>query len=128
MDLGLQPLHVPAGWRIDWNSLYEVDPSEEQINAGYFGGSSLFLASHLHRRFLIDVGWRPEDDPGGCFRMQVVYAPWERTPQGRRKKDNRLDFDWEHPVHEFQTCSRFELVKELEVWLVRCANWIREGS
>jgi hypothetical protein len=128
MDLRLQPLRVPAGWLIDWNTLYEVDPSEGPLDGGYFGGSSLFLASHMHRRFLIDVGWQPEDDPRGCYRMLVVYAPWDRTPKGRRKKVEGLGFDWANPVHEFQTRFRPELVKELEAWLMRCANWVREGS
>jgi hypothetical protein len=80
MDLRLQPLRVPAGWRIDWNTLYEVDPSDEQINAGYFGGSSLLLASHVHRRFLTDVGWRPEDDP------EAASASRSYTPRGSGRR------------------------------------------
>ena len=37
-------------------------------------------------------------------------------------------FDWANPVHQFQTRSRSELVKEVEAWLVRCADWVPEGS
>jgi hypothetical protein len=121
-------LRVPAGWRIDWNTLFELDPTEENVRRGYFGGSSLFSATHEHRRFWIDVEWRPEDDPAGCYRMRIEYAPWERTERIRRRKDIELHFRDAEVVHQFQTPSRAELVQELETWLLRCAEWVREGS
>jgi hypothetical protein len=128
MNEDLQPLRIPAGWEIEWNTLFELDPTEEAIAAGFFGGSSLFLATHPRRRFLIEVAWRPEDDPGGRFQLRVVYAPWNRTPEARRRKGGELDFDWAHPIHQSETRSRAELVRELESWLNRCAEWVREGS
>jgi hypothetical protein len=121
-------LRVPTGWRIDWNTLFELDPTEENVRRGYFGGSSLFSATHENRRFWIDVGWRPEGDPAGCYRMRIEYAPWERTERGHRRKNVELHFRNAEVVHEFQTLSRGELVRELENWLLRCAEWVREGS
>jgi hypothetical protein len=115
MAAPLQPLRVPPGWLIIWNTLFEVDPTAENIHAGYFGGSSLFLATREHSRLSVDVAWRPEDDPTGEYRLKVEYAPWERTEKGRRRKDVPLDFRNARVVHEFHTRDRSELVRELEM-------------
>lgn len=128
MAEALQPLRVPPGWRIDWNTLFELHPTVENVRRGYFGGSCLFSAIHRHHRFWVDVQWRPEDDPAGCYRMRIEYSPWERTEPGRPRKDVALHFQDSEAVHEFQTRSRSELVRELEAWLMRCAEWVREGS
>ena len=56
IEVGLQPLRVPAGWRIDWNTLFEEDPAEPaNANGYYFGGTNLFLATHAVRRRAIDI-------------------------------------------------------------------------
>src|SRR5262245_28254672 len=78
----LQPLRIPAGWFVRWNTLFEVDPTEVNVRRGYFGGSSLFLAIHERRRLSIDVEWRPEDDVTGEHHLKVECAPWERTAKG----------------------------------------------
>lgn len=121
----LQPLRVPAGWLINWNTLEQVDP--EDAEGGAFGGSSLFMATQEVRRFRIDVEWRPEFDPEGSYCLRVEYAPWERTERGRRRTDVPLHFRDAEVVHRVETRSRAELVRELEGWLWRGATWEREG-
>lgn len=121
----LQPLRIPAGWLIQWNTLEEIDP-EQGISEGY-GGSSIFLATNETRRFRIDVEWRPEFDPEGRFHMRVDYAPWERTDRGARRSDLPLHFRHAELIHEYATRSQAELVRELDAWLWRCAIWMREG-
>lgn len=122
---GLQPLRVPAGWLVNWNTLLELDP--EEAEGGAFGGSSLFMATHEQLRFRIDVEWRPEFDPDGRYELRVEYAPWERTERGRRRTDLPLHFASAEVVHEFATRSRAELVRELDEWLWRGGTWVREG-
>jgi hypothetical protein len=122
-----QPLRLPAGWRIDWNTLFEVDPTEVNVQAGYFGGSSLFSATHEQMRLWVAVEWRPEDDPAGEYRLRVEYAPWERTETGRRRKGVRLDFHGARVVHEFRTRARPELVRELEEVLRGRPEWIEHS-
>ena len=73
----LQPLRIPSGWLVQWNTLDEPDTDDGYAEAP--GGSSLFSAVNEARRFWIDVEWRPEFDPEGSFRMRVEYAPYERT-------------------------------------------------
>lgn len=122
----LQPLRVPPGWRIDINNLVELDPTAENID--YFGGSSMFSATHEPRRFWIDVEWRPEFDVNGEFRLTVQYAPWQRTERGRRMTNAPLHFrDAEH-VHTFTTRSRHALVNELHAWLFKCTLWVKEDN
>ena len=115
-EVPLQPLRIPPGWRVNWNTLFEIDPTPESAARGFFGGSSLFAATSVLHRSAIDIEWRPEDDPAGSYYLRVLYAPWKRTPKGRRVNDGRLDFDWTDPVHTFETRSRSALVAELEKW------------
>lgn len=123
-DLRLQPLRIPGGWQVAWNTLYATSSAEK----GEFGGSSLFHAINEGRRFVIDVTFRPEFDPEGRFRLAVIYQPWPRTERGRRRTDVpfRIGEDAEE-VHDFETVSFAELVAELEAWIGRCSGWAREG-
>lgn len=127
MAAPLQPLRVPAGWRVTWNTLFELDPTADNVRRGYFGGSSLFSAVHDHLRLSLDVEWRPEDDPSGEYRLKVEYAPWERTDRGRRRKDLPLDFRGARVVHQFRTRECAELVRELEAALVTRPDWVEHS-
>jgi hypothetical protein len=123
--LGLQPLRIPAGWAIGWNTLYATSSAAK----GDFGGSSIFNATNAGRRFNIDVTFEPEFDPEGEFRLVVLYQPWPRTEGGRRKGDAPFKLDAEaETVHDFATRSWPELVAELEKWIARCSVWAREGN
>jgi hypothetical protein len=31
-EIDLQPLRISAGWQVEWNLFYEVDPSEKRCN------------------------------------------------------------------------------------------------
>lgn len=126
-DVPYQPLRVPTGWRIDWNTLFELDPTEKNVRRGFFGGSSLFSATHEALRLWVDVEWRPEDDPTGEYCLRVEYAPWERTERGRRRKGVPLHFGNARLVHEFRTRDRAELVRELEAALRARPEWIEHS-
>jgi hypothetical protein len=108
-----QPLRIPPGWHIDWNTFFEIDPSEKSILAGFFGGSSLFASSNKERRVSIDLEWRPEDNLAGEYVLSVYYVPWERTEKGERRK---VEINWGNSrlVYTFGTANRLELVRELE--------------
>ena len=120
----LQPLRIPAGWTIGWNSLYASSRAEN----GEFGGSSLFNATHPGRRFNVDVAFEPEFDPAGEFQLVVTYQPWPRTESGRRKREP-FRFDGQSEVvHSFATKSFPKLVAELERWILHCSSWSREAN
>lgn len=127
MDVPLQPLRVQPGWQIDWNTLFELDPTEANVQAGFFGGSSLFSATNKHWRLWVDVEWRPEDEPAGEFQLRVECVSWERTENGRRRKGVPLDFRNAKVVHQFRTRSRVELVRELKsVFCIR-DEWVEHN-
>lgn len=121
--LELQPLRIPSGWTIGWNTLY----ASSSVEKGDFGGSSVFNATNPGRRFNIDVAFEPEFDPAGEFHLRVLYQPWRRTERGRRKGEAefRIDSDAE-TIHSFATSSYSTLVAELERWIARCSVWARE--
>lgn len=127
MNTVLQPLRVQPGWRIEWNTLYELDPTNENVQAGFFGGSSLFYATYLSCRLAVDVEWRPEDDPNGQYNLRVEYLPWERTEEGRRRKGVPIDFRNARVVHEFSTRIRLELVRDLEAVFCIPREWVENN-
>jgi hypothetical protein len=127
VDETFQPLRIPAGWLVVWNVLFAVDPTEENVRLGFFGGSSLFAAVHEGLRLNLDLEWRPEDDPAGEYQLTVEYAPWLRTARGRRRKGVPLDFSGARVVHEFHTRDRTELVWALEAALVTRSEWVEHS-
>lgn len=122
--LEIQPLRIPAGWTIGWNQLLvTMDADKTGI-----GGSSIFFATNVGRRFNLDVEFRPEFDPEGAFHLTVLYAPWPRDARGRRLKDAPVAFGLDaEVVHRMETRSYPELVEALEYWIARCTVWTREG-
>ena len=124
MALTLQALRVPSGWEIHWNIFYEIELSQESVDAGLFLDERLlFWAVHPKRRFGLSMEWRREPKPIGQFYLDVLYAPRQLTPQGRQDKGSPLDFAPE-PVHRFESMSQSEMAREIEVWLSRCAELV----
>ena len=119
MGVALQPLRVPVGWRIEWNTLYEEDPTEPANAQGYYhGGANLFLANHPARGRAVDVEWRADDDrpTAGRYRLRVLRLV-AVDPAARKRRGGEFEADWQTPIHTFETFSRPELVAELEAWL-----------
>lgn len=54
------------------------------------------------QRLAIDLGWYPDGDPEGAFRLEAI-----------------LDGDWINPLLSFTSRSRQEIVDTLECWLFR---------
>lgn len=121
----LQPLRIPSGWMVSWNTLHVL--MDTDLTGP--GGSSLFNATNEGRRFNIEVEFRPEFDPNGSFHLVVIYQPWPRSERGRRRNDVAFAFGADaQTVHEFETRSYAALITELEHWIARCTVWQREGQ
>ena len=109
------------------NTLWECDPSPEQIADGFYGPSSVFLAVHDGSRFILDVEWRPVHDPAGCFLVKLHYSPYGRTERARRI-ETPVEFPGSELVREVEVTSRMKLVVELESLLQYGAETRREQN
>ena len=109
------------------NTLWEADPNAEQIADGFYGSSSVFLAIHERGRFIVNVEWRPFNDPKGRFLIRLLYAPFARTERGRRT-ETRVEFRGSQVVREIEATSRASLVGELEALLAYGAETQQEAN
>lgn len=122
MAWSLQPLRIPHGWEIKWNTFSEDDPTEPEFaNGYYFGGVSLFLASHRSRRLTVEMQWHTEAErpASGHYRMRVLkMVEVSQTSSGDDGRGtDAFHVDWQDPILDFFEASRPKLIAELEAWL-----------
>jgi len=105
----LQPLRIGAGWNIEWNLFYEIDPSENTMH--YLDSSSLLHLNNYHLMRAINLDFRPENDVNGYFYLRVIHLTAEEN-----LKTKKIDYtgDWENLYFEFSSKNRLEIVKEIE--------------
>lgn len=109
----LQPLRIPAGWKIIFNDFFMLDPVQ-------YTGSNIdfwenFVEDMLYivyeysykkdkitytKKIAIDLGRYPEMDVNGEFVLYVIQ-----------------DNDWDCPLAEFRSRNQRELVDTIEVFL-----------
>ena len=119
----LQPLRILPHWTVDWNTLFELDPTEENVRAGFFGASVLFGATSTLFRSSMILEWWPKDDPTGRYHLTLYYVQWERNERGRRRKNVALDFHNAKVVYEYDTPSRTEAVAMIESVFRDCSKY-----
>ena len=67
MQPPLQCLRIPTGWHVNYNEFREVNPSGDRDDLK----EDLFQAYHAGANRLLDLGWYPDGDAGGAFRVEV---------------------------------------------------------
>ena len=106
----IQPLRIPTGWNVAWNRLEDVEPETlPKDSYGWidFSQDILLLSRTIKRKKReekteIDLGWYPDCDPEGSFRLVVIK-----------------NGEWEHPFLEFSSRSKAEIIEKMEEWLFR---------
>jgi hypothetical protein len=103
----LQPLRIPAGWRVTYNNgLYEVDPTAETVRWWWIFKEDMLMLVHDERRRLLDLGWSPEMSiEEGCYRLSLH----EEDHGGK-------------VLHYYEGRDRAELVEEIETILEEVTN------
>lgn len=98
----LQPLRIPAGWRMQYNGgLYEVDPTENTVRWWWIFKSDMLMMVHDERGRLLDVSWTAEGDwEEGRYRLTL----YEGDYRGRE-------------LRSYEGRDRLELVAEIEAVL-----------
>src|SRR5688572_25204926 len=99
----LQPLRVPAGWQMGWNTFQAIE-----VPADGFAGSSLLYLLRHDRRLVIDVEWRPEFDPNGHYNYYV------------QRQSLRTDETFDDEILDSgESRSRDDVVAWVNTWLAR---------
>ena len=108
-----QPLRIPGGWTVIYNKFENIDPetlaAEDEKWLSAFNEDILLLNYKLVRErnkhtkeqeIAVDLGWYPDGEPGGKFRLQAV-----------------LNRDWNDPLFDFSSRNKDEITQTLEKWL-----------
>lgn len=103
--MGVMPLNVPNGWNVMWNHFSEIDDVESLDPNNEKEWLFLVEDISLFRRFKIkgkddidiDLGWYPEDDPNGTFKIYVIR-----------------NYDWNSPEEIFYSRSNKEISNKLQ--------------
>ena len=80
----LVPLRIPSGWEVSFNNLVELPPVESltaEDRDAYLSQDLLSLQSRApvgtpSAGYVIAVGWRPDGDPAGSYRLHVIKESW----------------------------------------------------
>jgi hypothetical protein len=80
----LAALRIPSGWQVVFNNLVELPPMETltaEDRDSYLSQDLLQLRSTARAGssagYTIDVGWRPDGDATGAYRLRVVRESWD---------------------------------------------------
>lgn len=109
-DISLQSLIVTKGWKISYNSFYDLEPAGNLIIKGaindngwtLFDSTLLQASNDLRSNITLDLGWSPPTEPDGMFKLQLIK-----------------DYDWQNPLASFNTRSKDEVVAKINELLMK---------
>ena len=106
VDAELQPLRLPGGWEVRWNSFFDIEPDALSRDRFLmlFDEDMLLLRSN-DGRIIIDLGWYGEQDDG---RYRLDATPCSESG----------DQDWRNLLRTFSSRSKAEIVATLEQWVL----------
>lgn len=121
-EIDYQPLRVPGGWKIIWNTLYAKDLTDPSLDKlAYLNSSSIINASHAVKRLILDVSWFPKDCVPGNFLLKMFYS----NPVSQNGLiDLTMPLDWDHEVISFETSDRLLLVNKIEALFHHNEQWV----
>jgi len=131
MDYQHHALRIPAGWLVWKNHFYDVTP-DQVLDGNQLGFPFYEDILHLKNNTLgltLDLGWYPEGDPNGSYKLCVVkFAPEPRhasmPAQFLKKKfgDYAYTYErqylqdsdaWHNPILSFQSKNQYEIVDKI---------------
>lgn len=107
-------LNIPAGWAVCYNQFADEDPvivdgeienwDAFKTSLAQFNKMELVKGDWKIRdeHLLMDLGWYPEADPEGCYRLVLV--------------NHTADGQWED-INEFASQDRFMVRDKIEEWM-----------
>ena len=73
-ELKLVPLSIPAGWEVNQNHFYMT--TIEEADGGYPFYEDILQMNCKNLRLTLDLGWYPEGEVNGAYRL--VLVPWAK--------------------------------------------------
>lgn len=109
--LQLQRLRVPAGWEMVINGFLDVDVTQYEENDTIwicFGQDIMYMkqiTDGKKKSFGLDLEWRPDLDPKGQFRLNVI-----------------IDDDFLNPIETFRSRDKNKIVDKIEEYLEKLSD------
>ncbi|MBL8149809.1 MAG: hypothetical protein JNN15_07765 [Blastocatellia bacterium] len=111
--LVFQKLQIPAGWQIQKNIFFDVEPISNEIeglpkdeNGLPIFEAELIFAQHENSKWILDMGWIGEDDPKGEFQLDIIKGSF---------RDN-------DPIIICQTKDKDEIVEAVNKTMLRISQ------
>lgn len=107
-EIELQSLKISGGWEMVINKFLDVDVREyddDDLIWIDFTQDILYLkriTTKKEKRFGLDLGWYPDNDPKGEFCLKVI-----------------LNDDFVNPIESFSSRNKYEIVKKIEEYLIK---------
>lgn len=116
----LKPFRLAPNWKVMWNKLEDIEPDnvKEDDDAWFFTfvEDMTYITTeytykenkkNIKHTLAIDLGWYPEGDRNGCYRLVAI-----------------LDNNWNKPILKMKTRSTQKVVDTIELWLFETlVNW-----
>ena len=108
-DIPLQPLRISRGWTVGYNEFTEIEPYSDIKVVGLPDEDvwELFLQDllqlkHEYHNVTIDLGWVPEAEPEGSYKLTVLKNQ-----------------DWDNPLYYYKSKNKDDVVDKINYWLNR---------
>jgi hypothetical protein len=99
----LTRLRIPTGWWLVRNELIDAEPGDPGVRRHTFSDGMFYARRGVPEgsedRFILDVSWKPANDPDGHYKLTAVADTWE------------------HVLAIYTTPDRERLRAVLEAWL-----------
>ena len=123
------------------NHFYDITPDAAELESGQLDFpfvEDILLLRNDHRRMELDLGWYPDGDPDGAYRLVLVQ--WDAPPEhgAMPKKSitrlrNGIEYTyklqpllvgdaWSHPLVEYSSVDQYEIVSHINETLRRVAT------
>ncbi len=126
------PLRVPGGWIVARNHFFDVAPADV-LNGDQLGFpfvEDILQLRNDQLRMTLDLGWHPDGDPNGSFRLRLIQwdAPPEHDEMPKQSivtKRNGIEYTyallpvllgdaWSHPLVDISSTDQNEIVTQID--------------
>ena len=127
----LHSLQIPGGWKVVQNHFYDITPVDaldgDRLDFPFI--EDILQLTNDHLRMTLDLGWYPNGDPSGYYRLLLIQ--WKKPPANgdmpkRTIRINRSGIEylytlqplvtgdaWLHPLVEVSSRDKNEIADHI---------------